>query len=100
MHKRKYKCGADKRKAKKKKEELEKCANDQRQKKLCFIPQSEGETFLIFNNVKKKILNLFLRAFFFFTKVQFFHFCMRRKLPSHVVLCRCFEKNMVTNKYY
>ncbi|KAL4101007.1 hypothetical protein QTP88_021028 [Uroleucon formosanum] len=41
MHKRKYQCDADKRKAKQK-EELKKCANDQRQKKLCFIPQTEG----------------------------------------------------------
>ncbi|KAE9542343.1 hypothetical protein AGLY_003470 [Aphis glycines] len=36
-------CGADKRKAKQK-EELKKCANDQRQKKLCFIPQTLDKT--------------------------------------------------------
>ncbi|KAL4148352.1 hypothetical protein QTP88_002616 [Uroleucon formosanum] len=45
MHKRKYQCGADKRKAKQK-EELKKCANDQRQKKLCFIPQTEDNNIL------------------------------------------------------
>jgi len=37
MHKRKYQCGADKRKAKQK-EELKKLLNEQWQKKLCFIP--------------------------------------------------------------
>jgi len=42
MHKRKYQCGADKRKAKQK-EELKKCANDQRQKKL-FHSTNEGKT--------------------------------------------------------
>lgn len=35
MHKRKYQCSADKIKAKQK-EELKKCANDQRQKKTLF----------------------------------------------------------------
>lgn len=46
MYKRKYTCGADKKK-KKNREELEKCANDKRQTKLCFTSRTKGKNIIL-----------------------------------------------------